>query len=111
MTPLEFVKREFPNLEELNISHDVWLRKMHEFTILKSQDVDLGHILNLPTEVKKALEVAAGAICSEGKSGYQNALYAVVRYLSGVEWHDLEDNVVEAIYNLLQNEWAWKSSQ
>ena len=100
ITPLEYVKKEFDDTDKL--STEDWLRKMQEFSVLQNSKIDLSHILEMSDKSKlKALESAVSALYFSDNSDYKNALLSVVKELSNIDYDVLEDEVIRAMFYLL----------
>lgn len=102
ITPLEFVKKEFPKWDGKHLPPDVWLRKMQEFAILTNEKIDLGRLLELDYPEKNALRSAAGALYFDDNSDYKNALYQVIHHLTKIPFSDLSSDTVRSIYYLFE---------
>lgn len=102
MTSIEFVKKEFPNIEEM--SSGDWLRKMSEFVAIKNSSINIEHLLSLKKNEKNAIEKAATVLMFNDNSDYKNALFAIIHFLTGIDYEDLTDEVISSISFLLSDE-------
>ena len=102
ITPREFVEKEFPDLSGVSLSD--WLRKMQEFAVLQNSKVNLDHLLEIKGDQLNALNSAVSALYFADNKDYKNALFSVVRHLSKIDFDVLDDEVVRAIYYLLNSD-------
>ncbi|MEL6661050.1 MAG: hypothetical protein AAFR36_31660 [Bacteroidota bacterium] len=99
LTAEEFVRKEFEDFHDM--SQEDWVRKMEEFAVLKNASIDLEYILELPTNNKFALENAISALYFNDRSDYKKYLHRIVVHLSGISMEQLNEDLINAMYKLL----------
>lgn len=103
ITPLEYVQKEFKELEDM--SQNDWLRKMQEYAVLQNSKINLEHILEMTYAKDKsalyALNSAVQSLYLADSKDYKNGLFAVVRHLAKIDIEEINDEVIKSIYYLI----------
>ena len=104
ITAEEYVRKEFENFEDM--SHEDWLRKMREYSVIQSSKVNLDYVQGLRFANKpvfRAIQKASEALHFNDNSDYKNTLYGVLQSLCDIAWDDLTDETVKSIFYLTQD--------
>ena len=105
ITPLEYVLKEYPEFNPSmdDLDNETWLRKMQEFAFIQNnKNISIDKILSLGAKEKAALLEVVSTLSLRDNSDYQTALYSVVHHLAEIEYDQLTDTAISAIWNLLK---------